>query len=226
MNNKLPFINEGWYYIIPAFLITLILSIIYLKTNLAAIKGLTIISLVIFALVVNFFRDPQRRIKLDNKNLVVSPADGTITSIDYDFIDNKFRLESSIRISTFMSIFNVHVQRMPVSGTIKFIDYKKGEFLSALKPESNLQNEQNWIGIETENKIKITVVQIAGLIARRITKYVKLNEFVSQGKRIGDIRFGSRVDIYLPVNTKIFVHVGDKVKGNLTVIGKLMGKEP
>lgn len=221
MSKRIPIIQEGWYYILSAFFLMLLLWYIYESTSSTLFKYIFFISIICFILTLNFFRDPERKINLKNKNLLVSPADGTITAIEYNYNEQQYRKDMSIRISIFMSIFNVHIQRMPISGTIKYINYKKGEFISAFESAAELRNEQNWIGFETDNKTKITVVQIAGLIARRIVRYINLNDYIETGKRIGHIRFGSRVDIYLPVNTEIFVQVGDKIKGNVTVLGKL-----
>lgn len=214
-------VNEGWYYIISAFVLFLLSIYFYSATCSLIILLLSVVFFAIFLIILYFFRDPVRNVKIKAKNLILSPADGTVSDIEYGFIEDEFRKEKSIRISIFMSVFNVHVQRFPVAGKIVFNNYKPGGFESVMKPEAYKFNEQNWLGLITDNGIKISIVQIAGLIAKRISIYKSVNDDVAQGEKLGHIRFGSRVDLYLPSDSKVFVKVGDNVRAGLTVVGRL-----
>ena len=165
-----------------------------------------------------FFRDPER-VGERGPSLVVAPADGKlimITEVD----EPAFIHGRAIRLSIFMNVFNVHVNRYPVDGNIGYVHYNKGKFFNAAAEKSSLENEQMSIGIET-GKYRLLVRQIAGLIARRIVTYSKLGEKIKQGDRLGIIRFGSRVDIFLPVGSSIRAKVGDVTTAGVTVLGEL-----
>jgi phosphatidylserine decarboxylase len=165
-----------------------------------------------------FFRDPER-VGERGPSLVVAPADGKlimITEVD----EPTFIQGRAIRLSIFMNVFNVHVNRYPVDGVVKYIHYNKGKFFNAAAEKSSLENEQMSIGLETGNH-RILVRQIAGLIARRIVTYAKLGERVKQGERLGIIRFGSRVDLFLPIGSTIRAKVGDITTAGVTVLGEL-----
>ena len=165
-----------------------------------------------------FFRDPERPGER-GRHLVVAPADGKIVQIAE--VDEPAFLQSrSMRISIFMNVFNVHVNRYPVSGTVRFAHYNKGKFFNAAADKASLENEQSSVGIENEGH-RILVRQIAGLIARRIVTYGKVGEQVKQGDRMGIIRFGSRVDIFVPVGSKILVKVGQTSVAGVTVLAEL-----
>jgi len=165
-----------------------------------------------------FFRDPERTGER-GASLVVSPADGKlimITEVDEpSFIGGR-----AIRLSIFMNVFNVHVNRYPVDGVVKYIHYNKGKFFNAAAEKSSLENEQMSVGIEP-GPHRILVRQIAGLIARRIVTYSKLGETVKQGDRMGIIRFGSRVDVFLPVNSTLGAKVGDITVAGVTILAQL-----
>ncbi len=165
-----------------------------------------------------FFRDPERTGER-GASLVVSPADGKlimITEVDEpSFIGGR-----AIRLSMFMNVFNVHVNRYPVDGVVKYIHYNKGKFFNAAAEKSSLENEQMSVGIET-GRHRILVRQIAGLIARRIVTYSKLGETVKQGDRMGIIRFGSRVDVFLPVSSTLRAKVGDITVAGVTILAQL-----
>jgi phosphatidylserine decarboxylase len=166
-----------------------------------------------------FFRDPERTGER-GRQLVIAPADGKIVQIaevaEPDFVQSKTR-----RISIFMNVFNVHVNRYPVSGTVKYVHYNKGKFINAAADKASLENEQSSVGIETETGYRFLVRQIAGLIARRIVTYSKVGERVSQGERLGIIRFGSRVDVFLPLDAKVLVKVGQVTFAGETVLAEL-----
>jgi phosphatidylserine decarboxylase len=170
-----------------------------------------------------FFRDPERGIKAD-PNLIICPADGLIIDIR-ETTEPLYFNSTAKRVSIFMSVFNVHVNRSPVDGKIKFMKYNKGKFISAFKEKASEDNENLFIGIEEKRrKEKIGVKFIAGLIARRIMFYNKMDDELSQGERINLIRFGSRVDLFLPLDTEILVKNGDKVKAGETIMGRFSSK--
>jgi len=165
-----------------------------------------------------FFRDPERTGER-GASLVVSPADGKLIMISE--VDEKSFIEGrALRLSIFMNVFNVHVNRYPVDGVVKYINYNKGKFFNAAAEKSSLENEQMSVGIET-GRHRILVRQIAGLIARRIVTYSKLGETVKQGDRMGIIRFGSRVDVFFPVNSTLRVKVGDITVAGVTILAQL-----
>jgi len=165
-----------------------------------------------------FFRDPERTGER-GPSLVVSPADGKlimITEVD----EPGFIKGRAIRISIFMNVFNVHVNRYPVDGTVKYVNYNKGKFFNAAAEKSSLENEQMSVGIDT-GRYRILVRQIAGLIARRIVTYSKVGETVKQGDRMGIIRFGSRVDVFIPVDATLRAKVGDITVAGVTILAEL-----
>ena len=165
-----------------------------------------------------FFRDPERTGDR-GPSLVVAPADGKlimITEID----ESSFIGGRAIRLSIFMNVFNVHVNRYPVDGIVKYINYNKGKFFNAAAEKSSLENEQMSVGVET-GRYRVLVRQIAGLIARRIVTYSKLGERVRQGDRMGIIRFGSRVDVFLPLGSTVRAKLGDATTAGVTILAEL-----
>jgi phosphatidylserine decarboxylase len=183
--------------------------------------GLWLLAFVLLLLalwVAYFFRDPERTGQR-GASLAVSPADGKlimITEVD----EPAFIKGPAVRLSIFMNVFNVHVNRYPVDGVVRYVHYNKGKFFNAAAEKSSLENEQMSVGIES-GKHRILVRQIAGLIARRIVTYSKLGDPVKQGDRMGIIRFGSRVDVFLPVGTKLRAKLGDATLAGVTVLGEL-----
>ncbi|MFL5489006.1 MAG: phosphatidylserine decarboxylase family protein [Gemmatimonadaceae bacterium] len=165
-----------------------------------------------------FFRDPERSGQR-GVSLVIAPADGKlimITEVD----EPSFIHGRATRLSIFMNVFNVHVNRYPVDGVVSHIHYNKGKFLNAAAEKSSLENEQMSVGLDT-GRYRVLVRQIAGLIARRIVTYSKLGDKVKQGDRMGIIRFGSRVDVFLPVGSAIQAKLGDITTAGVTVLGEL-----
>jgi phosphatidylserine decarboxylase len=165
-----------------------------------------------------FFRDPERTGER-GPSLVVSPADGKlimITEVD----EPGFIKGRAIRISIFMNVFNVHVNRYPVDGVVRYVNYNEGKFFNAAAEKSSLENEQMSVGIET-GRYRILVRQIAGLIARRIVTYSKVGEIVKQGDRMGIIRFGSRVDVFVPVGSTLRGKVGDTTVAGVTILAEI-----
>jgi phosphatidylserine decarboxylase len=206
-----PVARAGYPFIIVAAFTTAVLALLGLTT-------LTIIGLVITFCICGFFRDPDRVIP-SQKDVVVSPADGKV--IAAEVVDNSpFLNGESMKISIFMSVFNVHVNRVPYNGLVKEIDYNPGKFFSANLDKASQQNEHNAVAIEMENGKPLGVVQIAGLIARRIICHIQPGDQVHRGQRFGLICFGSRLDVYLPVDIKLKLAVGDKVKAGTSILGQ------
>ena len=179
--------------------------------------------LMILALwVAYFFRDPERAGERGG-GLVIAPADGKVVMIT-EVDEPAFLHGKALRISIFMNVFNVHVNRYPVSGTVRFVHYNPGKFLNAATDKSSLENEQMSVGIESGG-LRILVRQIAGLVARRIVTYSREGDVVEQGERMGIIRFGSRVDVFLPTSSTPAVQVGEVTLAGSSVIARLAGTE-
>jgi phosphatidylserine decarboxylase len=178
-----------------------------------------IISLILFLAVVQFFRNPRREIVISDDNLIYAPADGKIVVIE-ETVESEYFNDRRIQVSIFMSPTNVHVNRNPISGTINYFKYHPGKYLVAWHPKSSSENERTTVVIDTGDA-EILLRQIAGLMAKRIVNYVDVGQQVEQGKDMGFIKFGSRVDLFLPLDAEIMVKPGEKVKGNRTIIAKL-----
>ncbi|MFQ5932694.1 MAG: phosphatidylserine decarboxylase family protein, partial [Nitrospiraceae bacterium] len=166
-----------------------------------------------------FFRNPKR-LAPRSANVVVAPGDGRVIAIDEEY-EPRFLKDRGIRISIFLNIFDVHVNRIPCSGTIEDVVYQPGTFFAANRSDAMLRNEQNALMISTAPGAKVLCIQVAGLLARRIVCWAMPGESVVCGERFGLIRFGSRMDLFLPLGTKMRAAVGDRVKGGETVLGEL-----
>jgi phosphatidylserine decarboxylase len=153
-------------------------------------------------------------------HLVVAPGDGKVIAIEEEF-EPRYLKDRAVRVTIFLNVFNVHINRMPCDGTVEDIQYQPGLFLVASKPEATLRNEQNALMIRTTEGIKVLCVQVAGLIARRIVCWASPKDQAVRGERFGLIRFGSRMDTFLPIGTSVRVALGDHVKGGETVMGEL-----
>ena len=184
-----------------------------------ALQVVGIISMVLFLLVLQFFRNPSREITLTDDNVVYAPADGKIVTIE-EVVENEYFKTKKLQVSIFMSPVNVHVNRNPVSGTVNYYKYHPGKYLVAWHPKSSTENERTTTVINNNGE-EILLRQIAGFLAKRIVNYVEVGQEVEQGKDMGFIKFGSRVDLYLPLDTKIEVKIGQKVKGNKTILARL-----
>jgi len=202
--------KEGWLFLSISITFSLVMSIWCLKASIP----LWIISFFIL----QFFRDPIRPIPQDT-NLIVSAADGRVISIEKT--TDPYKKRRAIKVSVFMNVFNVHSNKAPISGEIINKWYFPGKFFNASLSKASLENERCALLIETKSKQLITCVQIAGLIARRILCYKESGENLLKGERYGFIRFGSRVDLYLPENSKIKVTLGQKVKSCQSIIAEL-----
>lgn len=178
------------------------------------------VSAILFLLVLNFFRSPFRRFPYDSEGLVIAPADGTIVAIE-EVMENEILHEKRLQISIFMSVFNVHANWFPVNGTVKHVSHNNGRFMAAYLPKSSTENERSAVVITTRKGVDILARQIAGAMARRIVTYAKVGEKCHVDDQMGFIKFGSRVDIYVPVGTEVLVEMDQKVTGNQTPIARL-----
>lgn len=207
--------KEGYKFIIIFALVTTLLALL---SNTLGLIGLVATLWCIF-----FFRDPERIVPTE-ENIVISPADGVVTRVEYgveapedlDYGNKKFN-----KITVFLNVFNVHVNRIPVSGTVTKVSYKSGKFLSANADEASVENERNSVVVKTSDGSEVIFVQIAGLVARRIVSEISEGQEVNIGDRYGIIRFGSRADIYLPEEVTIKSLVGQTMVGGETIIAKL-----
>jgi len=167
--------------------------------------------------ILQFFRDPPRQ-RSDDDRLVLSPADGRIVAVEKTY--DPYLKRDALKISVFMNVFNVHSNRMPVDGRIEGVWYFPGKFVNAVLSKASLENERNAVAIRMSNGVNVTCVQVAGLIARRILCYVKSGDALRRGDRYGFIRFGSRVDVYLPLDAKAKASIGDKVYATESVLAE------
>jgi phosphatidylserine decarboxylase len=211
------FAREGIAFIVGAVVVVIAAYLVAL-TRRSWPMWLIAFALTIVAIwVAYFFRDPERPGQRDAA-IVIAPADGKIVQIT-PVAESTFMHAPAIRISIFMNIFNVHVNRYPISGTVEYVTHSPGRFFNAMEERASLQNEQTSVGI-TSGAERILVRQIAGLIARRIVTYSATGEHVRQGERMGLIRFGSRVDVFVPESARVAVKVGDMTFAGVTVLAE------
>lgn len=168
--------------------------------------------------VLQFFRDPPRTPPV-GEHFVIAPADGRVVSVER--VQDPYLQRDSLRLSVFMNVFNVHSNRSPVAGSVRDVWYSAGAFLNAALDKASLANERNAVWLRTDRDFDVTCVQVAGLVARRILCYVKAGDRLRPGERFGFIRFGSRVDVYLPPDSMPRARVGDKVQAGITVLAEL-----
>ena len=173
----------------------------------------------IYFLIIQFFRYPQRTVN-QNENVILSPADGKICVIKETF-EKEYLKDKCLQVSIFMSPTNVHINWIPVPGQVTYMKHKDGEFYAAFKDKSAEENERTTTSVKMNDGREIVMSQVAGAMARRIINYVKVGDIVDQSTELGFIRFGSRVDLYLPLDTKLQVQINDKVKGSQTIIGTI-----
>ena len=171
-----------------------------------------------------FFRNPHRVVPAGD-DLIVSPGDGKVIAVEQEY-EPRFLKDDSIRISVFLNVFNVHINRVPCAGTIREVGYQPGQFLAANNPNATVRNEQNALMIQRKDGKRVLCVQVAGLVARRIVCWAYPGEQVATGERFGLIRFGSRMDVFLPKESAVKVKVGDWVKGGASIIGELPCADP
>jgi phosphatidylserine decarboxylase len=211
------FAREGLVFIVIAILIAAGGYALALSRRSWPLWLLAFVLTLVALWVAYFFRDPERSGER-GAGLVVAPADGKIVQI-VEVNESAFLQSRAIQISIFMNVFNVHVNRYPVSGVVRYVHYNPGKFLNAAADKASLENEQSSVGIETES-YRILVRQIAGLIARRIVTYSKVGDHAKQGDRMGIIRFGSRVDVFVPIGSKILVKNGQLTTAGVTVLSE------
>jgi len=211
--------REGYKIIFVSIVLLALLNIgvFYFFPSLLTLAG--VISLVLFFLVLQFFRNPRREILVADDNMVYAPADGKIVVIE-ETNENEYFQDKRLQVSIFMSPTNVHVNRNPISGTVNYFKYHPGKYLVAWHPKSSDENERTTTVISNGDS-EILMRQVAGALAKRIVNYLEIGDKVTQGADMGFIKFGSRVDLFLPLDAKIEVQKGDKVKGNLSVIARL-----
>ena len=214
--------KEGFGIITITFIILLGLNIlvnIFIGSNIFISYSFGILSVISIFFVLWFFRSPNRKM-VSKDNMIIAPADGKVVVIE-EAVENEYFHDKRIQISIFMSPLNVHVNRYPISGKIVYYQYHKGDYLVAWHPKSSTHNERTSLVLKTLNGVEVLVRQIAGAVARRIVTYSKIDSIVNQGDQLGFIKFGSRVDLFLPINTRINVEINQKVIGNKTIIGYL-----
>ena len=197
-------LNVGVYFYVPhwVFAITLLLTAMLL------------------VFVTYFFRNPVRVLEVDDPNFIIAPADGRVVVVE-PTTENEYFHDKRLQVSIFMSPFNVHANWYPIEGNILVSEHQKGRHKGAWLPKSSTENERSLVVIETPGKVQIAVRQIAGAMARRIVTYAKVGKQSPRNTHLGFIKLGSRVDMYLPLNTEMFVEVGELVRGNETIIGRL-----
>ncbi|MBU0674708.1 MAG: phosphatidylserine decarboxylase family protein [Proteobacteria bacterium] len=210
--SRIPVASEGYPFVAFAALATLV----------TALTGYLFVALPLLALtafILYFFRDPER-VACDDEDALVSPADGKVILIEKVFDENHVK-EHVYKVCIFMNIFNVHVNRIPFPGKVIKVVYRPGSFYAANTERGSLENESCSVLLETESGRKMAVVQIAGLIARRIVCWAERGDVLAKGERFGLIRFGSRVDLYLPLQTQLEITKGQKVRAGETILGYL-----
>jgi phosphatidylserine decarboxylase len=218
MNNNGIIAREGYPFIAYAVGLTVLLSFSSCILHSVVLAVPAVIAMILTVFVVSFFRNPERTPLGDEKS-VVAPADGRVIVVER--VPETPLGHEALKISIFMSVFNVHVNRAPLDGTVIAINYQSGRFLDARDGRASSENERNGVVLETAAGGRIAFVQIAGLIARRIICYPKVGDVLTRGARYGLIRFGSRVDVYLPVDVEPLVKPGDLTVAGETVLGRL-----
>jgi phosphatidylserine decarboxylase len=219
---KMTFHKEGYTSLALCILFIFVLNAViqFYIPDYAFVRWLAyILSFALFVIIVQFFRNPHFDITQDDK-VVLCPADGKVVVIE-ETTETEFLKDKRIQLSVFMSPVNVHVNRNPISGVVKYFKYHPGKYLVAWHPKSSTENERTTVVTENKAGTQILFRQIAGALARRIVWYVKEGDKVEQGDQFGFIKFGSRVDLYLPLGSKINVEIGEVVKGGQTVLATL-----
>jgi phosphatidylserine decarboxylase len=205
-------------YATAALAVLIVLSWFFITETVIKVAVLSVAA-VLYFIVIQFFRYPQRTV-IKNEKLILSPADGNVCDIK-EFVENEYLKSKCLQISIFMSPTNVHINWVPVPGIVTYMKHKDGEFYAAFKDKSAEENERMTTAIKMKDGREIVMRQIAGAMARRIINYVTVGDEVDQATEVGFIRFGSRVDLFLPLNTKLNIKLGQKVTGSQTIIGEL-----
>ena len=219
-------INKEGYKIITisgiclAAVWTLLYYMIEARENILLLSLITVLLVAFWFFIVSFFREP-RRIKIHDADLVFSPCDGRVVVTEVVEENEYFEGKKRLQVSIFMSVTNVHINWFPVGGVVKYFKYHPGRFLVAWHPKSSTENERTTTVVQTTKGVEVLFRQIAGLVARRIVSYVKVDEQVYQNDKCGFIKFGSRIDILLPENAELLVEIGDRVVGTQTPIARI-----
>lgn len=213
--------REGRSILVGLLFVLFVMNItIYLKFPSIILGLTTVVSASILVFFAYFFRNPTRVFEIDDPSLLVAPADGTIVVVE-PVEETEYFKGKRMQVSIFMSVFNVHANWYPVAGTVKLAKHHSGRHLAAYLPKSSHENERSTVVIETPQRTEILVRQIAGALARRIVTYAHAGKPCHLNEHLGFIKFGSRVDLYLPMDTEIYVQVGDETTGNETIIARL-----
>jgi phosphatidylserine decarboxylase len=215
----LSFAREGWPFMTIGIALVVVAFFLAIQFRSWPLWLVAILVTVLALWCAYFFRDPERT-GPRGPGIVIAPADGKVAMIT-EVDEPRFVHGRAIRVSLFMNVFNVHVNRYPVDGRVDFVWYNKGKFFNAAAEKSSLENEQMSVGITTPSGVPILVRQIAGLIARRIVTYSKVGDEAHQGERFGIIRFGSRVDVFIPTTAQVKVRLGEMTTAGTTVIAEL-----
>ena len=214
--------SEGINILIVVMLIMIVINLsAWMFIRPAAIPTtFTVISVILYLLIVNFFRSPKRAFHGDRHNVVVSSVDGTVVALEEVFEPEVLRRRVRM-LSVFMSVFNVHANWFPVDGEVLMVRHHNGRFLSAYLPKASIENERSTVLIRATNGQEVLMRQIAGAVARRIVTYAEPGDIADIKDHMGFIKFGSRVDIYLPLDAEVFVKIGDKTTGGVSVVARL-----
>ncbi|WP_257669361.1 phosphatidylserine decarboxylase family protein [Parapedobacter tibetensis] len=213
--------KEGYTSIAITLLVIFVANALvhyFIPGNTFVVWAVYILSFLLFVAILQFFRNPKRNIIID-ENMILCPADGKVVVIE-ETEETEYFHDRRIQVSIFMSPINVHINRNPVSGIVKFFRYHPGKYLVAWHPKSSALNERTSIAVQTASGKEVLFRQIAGAMARRIVWYLKEGTAVKQGEEFGFIKFGSRVDVFLPLSAKVDVNIGDMVSGGLTILGR------
>ena len=215
--------REGTGFLLTLFTLFFVVNVMLYHTigKNHLFYGVLLLTSVFFLLVLNFFRSPARRFPYDSEGLVIAPADGTIVAIE-EVMEHEILHRPCLQISIFMSIFNVHANWFPVNGTVKYVSHQNGRFMAAYLPKSSTENERSTIIITTRSGVEVMARQIAGALARRIVTYAKPGDKCHVDEQMGFIKFGSRVDVYIPLGSEVLVEMDQKVTGNQTPIARLV----
>ena len=219
--------REGRGLIVGTVLLLFIINVpVYLFVEPHWVSAITLIlAAVLLVFVTYFFRNPVRVLEIDDPNFIIAPADGRVVVVE-PTEENEYFHEQKLQVSIFMSPFNVHANWYPIEGTVLVSEHQKGRHKGAWLPKSSTENERSLVVIETPSKVQVAIRQVAGAMARRIVTYAKPGHQAHRNTHLGFIKLGSRVDMYLPLDTEMFVTVGEAVRGNETVMARLADVKP
>lgn len=223
---KIKIHHEGTNILVLLALVLVAVNVpgwLFLPPSSFLAPAITLISAVVYGFVFNFFRCPVRHYQGERRDMVISSVDGRVVAIE-EVEENEYLHSRAIMVSVFMSPLNVHANWFPAQGNVEYVRHHAGRFLSAYLPKASTENERSTIGILTDGGHRITVRQVAGAMARRIVTYARKGEAAEIDSHLGFIKFGSRVDIYLPTDSVILVHIGQKTRGDLTPLARLAPK--